>query len=75
MAQQAETTVAEYTLTSCVWARFKIGSNTMPGQRPSHPTQTSFFYFNIPSTAQGPHKMNQAFKILLLQLETQVILT
>ena len=41
MAQWAETTVAEYSLTSCVWAHFQIGSLTMPGQLHSQPTLTS----------------------------------
>ena len=41
VAQRAETTVAECSLTSCVWARFRIGSHTMPGQRHSQPTPTS----------------------------------
>ena len=41
VAQRAETTVAECSLTSCVWARFPIGSHTMPGQRHSQPTPTS----------------------------------
>ena len=36
-----ETTVAECSLTSCVWARFRIGSHTVPGQRHSHPILTS----------------------------------
>ena len=31
VAQMAETTVAKCFLTSCVWARFRIGSHTMPG--------------------------------------------
>ena len=38
---RAETTVAECTLTSCVWARFRIGYYTMPGPRHSRPTPTS----------------------------------
>ena len=33
MAQWAETTVAECSLTSCVWARFRRGSHTLPGHR------------------------------------------
>ena len=32
VALRAETTVAECSLTSCLWARFQIGSHTMPGQ-------------------------------------------
>ena len=36
MTQRAETTVAECSLTSCVWARFLIGSHTMPGKRHVH---------------------------------------
>ena len=35
MAQWTETTVTECSLTSCVWARFRIGFHTMPGQRQS----------------------------------------
>ena len=35
---RAETTVAECSLTSCVWARFLIDSLSMPGQRHSQPT-------------------------------------
>ena len=38
---EAETIVAEYSLTSCVRARFPIGSHTMPAQRHSQPTPTS----------------------------------
>ena len=41
VAQRAETTVAECSLKSCVWARFQIGSYTVPGQRYSQPTPTS----------------------------------
>ena len=41
VAQRAETTVAEYALTSCVFARFRMGSYTMPGQRHSQSTPTS----------------------------------
>ena len=41
MTQRAETTVAELSLTSCVWARFRIGSHPMPAQRHSQPTPTS----------------------------------
>ena len=37
----AETTVTEFSLMSCVWARFLIGSHTMPGQQHSQPTPTS----------------------------------
>ena len=37
MAQLAETTVAERSLTSCVLTRFLISSLTMPGQRHSQP--------------------------------------
>ena len=33
VAQWAETTMAKCSLTRCVWARFRIGSHTMPGQR------------------------------------------
>ena len=41
LAQRAETTVTEFSLTSCVWARFLAGSHTMPGQRHSQPNPTS----------------------------------
>ena len=41
VAQPAETTVAECSLTNCVWARFRIGSHTMPWQRQSQPDPTS----------------------------------
>ena len=41
VAQRTETTVIECFLTSCVWARFRIGSHTMPEQRHSQPTPTS----------------------------------
>ena len=41
MAQRVETPVAECSVTSCVKARFRIGSHTMPGQRHSQPTLTS----------------------------------
>ena len=41
MAQRAETTVTVCSLTSCVWARFLIGSHTMLEQRHSKPTPTS----------------------------------
>ena len=41
VTQRAETTVAKCSLTSCVQARFRIGSHTMPGQRHSQPTPTS----------------------------------
>ena len=41
VAQQAEMTVAECSLTSCVWARFQIDSNTMSGEWHSQPTPTS----------------------------------
>ena len=41
VAQQAEMTVAECSLTSCVWARFQIGSNTMSGEWHSQPIPTS----------------------------------
>ena len=41
MAQRAETTVTECSMTSSVSARFLIGSHTMPGQRHSRPTPTS----------------------------------
>ena len=41
VAQRAETTAAECSLTSCVWARFRIGSHTTPGQKHSQPTPTS----------------------------------
>ena len=37
MAQGAETTVTECSPTSCSWARFRIGSMTMPGQRHGQP--------------------------------------
>ena len=36
MAQRAETTVTECSLTSCVSSRFLIGSHTMPGLQHSH---------------------------------------
>ena len=38
VAQRAETIVTACSMTSCVWARFVIGSHTMPGQRQSQPT-------------------------------------
>ena len=38
VAQRAETTVAKCSLTSCVWARLRIGSHITPGQRHSQPT-------------------------------------
>ena len=38
LAQRAQTTVAECSLTKCVWARFRIGSKTMPAQQHSQPT-------------------------------------
>ena len=38
VAQRAETTMAESSLTSCVSARFRIGCRTMPGQRHSQPS-------------------------------------
>ena len=41
VAQLAETTVAECSLTSCMWARSRIGSHTMPEQPHSQPTPTS----------------------------------
>ena len=41
VAQRAETTVSECSSTSCLWARFLIGSHTMPAQRHSQPTPTS----------------------------------
>ena len=41
VAQRAQTTLTECSLTCCVRARFPIGSQTMPGQRPSQPTPTS----------------------------------
>ena len=41
MAQRPETTVSECCRASCVWARFRIGSHTIPGQRYSQPTPTS----------------------------------
>ena len=41
MAQRAETTVTECSLPACVWARFLLGSHTMPVQRHSQPTPTS----------------------------------
>ena len=41
VAQRAVTTVTECSLTSCVWARFRIRSHTLPGQRHSQPTSTS----------------------------------
>ena len=56
VAQRAETTVTECSLTSCEWARFLIGSHTMPGQRHSQPTPTSLdqsvcmFRCNLPSS-------------------------
>ena len=40
VAQRAETTVTECSLTSRVWARFLIGSHTMPGQQHSLSTLT-----------------------------------
>ena len=41
VAQQAETTMTKCSLMSCMWARFLIGSHTMPGQWHSQPTPTS----------------------------------
>ena len=41
LLQQAETTVADCFLTSCILARFWIGSHTMPGQLHSRPIPTS----------------------------------
>ena len=41
VAQWAETTVAECSMTSCMRARFLIGSHTMPGQQHSQPIPTS----------------------------------
>ena len=41
VAQRAEMTVAECSLTSCMLAHFWIGSHTMPGQQHSKPTPTS----------------------------------
>ena len=41
VAQRAGTTVAECFLTSCVCARFLIGSHATPGQRHSQPAPTS----------------------------------
>ena len=43
VAQRVETTVAECSLTCCVWVRFRICSYTMCGQRFSQPTPTSDF--------------------------------
>ena len=40
VAQRAKTTVAECSLASCVLARFRIGSHTMPGQRHNQSTRT-----------------------------------
>ena len=40
VAQWAETTVADCSLTSCMWACFLIDSHTMPGQPHSQPTPT-----------------------------------
>ena len=48
VAQRAETTVAECSLTSCVWVRFRIGSHTMPGRRHSQPTPTSLGQGSMP---------------------------
>ena len=53
VAQRAETTVAECSLTSCLWDLFLIGSHTMPAQRLSQPTPTSLgqrcmFRCNLP---------------------------
>ena len=47
VAQRIETTVAECSLTSCVRARFRKASHTMPGQRRSQPTPISL--------GSGPH--------------------
>ena len=41
VAQRAETTMAECSLTSCMWAHFLIDSHTLPGQPHSQPTPTS----------------------------------
>ena len=43
VAQRVKTTVAAYSLTSCVWARFRVGSNAMSGQLHSQPTNN---YYN-----------------------------
>ena len=40
VAHQAETTVAECSLTSCVWVHFQISSHTMPARWLSQPTPT-----------------------------------
>ena len=40
VAQQAETTVAECSLASCVRARFLVSSHTTPGQQHNQPTPT-----------------------------------
>ena len=40
VAQQAKTTVAKCFLSSCMWARFRKGSHTMPGQQHSQLTLT-----------------------------------
>ena len=51
----SETTVTECSLTICVWARFLIGSHTLPGQRHSRPLRLRWvkgicvFRFNLPS--------------------------
>ena len=42
LAQRAEMTVAECSLTSCLWARFRIGSHTMPGKRHSTSSHSDF---------------------------------
>ena len=41
VAQPAETAVAQCSLTSCVWTRFRINSQVMSGQRHNLPTPTS----------------------------------
>ena len=38
VAHQAKTSVAECSLTSCMWACFQIASHTMPGQQHTQPS-------------------------------------
>ena len=48
VAQRAETTVAECSLTKCAWARFLIGSHTMPAQQPTARSCVCVFGCNLP---------------------------
>ena len=63
VAQRAETTVSECSLTSCAWARFPIGAQTMPGQRHSQPTPTSLWTstFTTPLKCMSHEVIRTAF--------------